>query len=379
MIVLGKSLGPTPKDLEGPEADLLEQTEGNSVIWCGSATAALFWAYRIVRQDEEEANSEVIIPAIGCDAVAHAALQAGLTPRFADVDPQSGLINLATVEARANEKTRAVVFIHLFGQTAQIAPIAEWCHRHGVTLIEDIAQAQGAHLDDGRPAGSVGDLSVYSFNRTKILECGGGALLTRTEPFGDIVDDIVEAFALPSEFNEERAASLALSYRNLHHALVTLFRHRLHTAPWQLFLSILPAYAGLGLAPMRDPSALSESWTGVSPQLRRRLEKAEHYSSVLSGGPWTLLDSWRDSGVCWRYSLLVDFPDELVKFSEAVRKDGFHVSNLYWPLNDFFRPGDVCPAADRFARRIVNLRVDDSVDLQWVDRCAHSLLANCPR
>jgi hypothetical protein len=75
----------------------------------------------------------------------------------------------------------------------------------------------------------------------------------------------------------------------------------------------------------------------------------------------------------------VNFPDRLVPFSEAVRRDGFHVSNLYWPVNDFFRPTDVCPNADLFARRIVNLWVDNTVDPDWVERCANSFLKNAPR
>jgi hypothetical protein len=66
----------------------------------------------------------------------------------------------------------------------------------------------------------------------------------------------------------------------------------------------------------------------------------------------------------------------LVDFSDAVRRDGFHVSNLYWPVNDFFRPSDHCPNADEFARRIINLWVDQTVDRQWVEKCARSLVRN---
>jgi dTDP-4-amino-4,6-dideoxygalactose transaminase len=113
--------------------------------------------------------------------------------------------------------------------------------------------------------------------------------------------------------------------------------------------------------------------------LSRRLQNAEEYDSVLAGGPWRKLNQWRQSGVCWRYSLLVDFPDQLAEFSEAARHDGFHVSNLYWPVNDFFLPSDACPKAEAFARRIVNLWVDRSVDRDWVHQCANSLLKNRPR
>src|SRR5262249_10217452 len=99
----------------------------------------------------------------------------------------------------------------------------------------------------------------------------------------------------------------------------------------------------------------------------------ELYARELASGPWRLLDGWRESGVCWRYSLLLDSPDRLVALSEAVRRDGFHVSNLYWPVNQFFRPEDACPHADPFARRVVNLWVDVATEPEAVKRCASSV------
>ena len=74
----------------------------------------------------------------------------------------------------------------------------------------------------------------------------------------------------------------------------------------------------------------------------------------------------------------MNFPDKLVDFSEAVRRDGFHVSNLYWPVNDFFRPSDPCPNADHFARRVVNLWVDpDRRSAVGAEMCTKSA-QKCP-
>ena len=60
----------------------------------------------------------------------------------------------------------------------------------------------------------------------------------------------------------------------------------------------------------------------------------------------------------------------LIRLIESVRKEGFHVSNLYWRVNQFFNENDVCPNADYFARRIVNTWVDASVDEEYVKKCA---------
>ena len=130
---------------------------------------------------------------------------------------------------------------------------------------------------------------------------------------------------------------------------------------------------------MKDPEALAAAWPQLEQKSRHRYQNARQYDEVLAGGPWELIRQWQQSGVCWRYSLLVDFPEKLVDFSEAVRRDGFHVSNLYWPVNDFFRPGDRCPNASQFARGVVNLWVDGSVDETWVRKCAESVLRNAGR
>ena len=100
--------------------------------------------------------------------------------------------------------------------------MAEWCRSKNVLLIEDLAQALGARLPDGAAAGSVGDLSVYSFNPTKILECGGGALLIRSPKLVPVCAELAESDPLPPEIDDGQAKTLALSYRNLHHSLVGL-------------------------------------------------------------------------------------------------------------------------------------------------------------
>jgi len=321
----------------------------------------------------------VILPSISCATPANAALLAGVTPRFADVDPHTGMPTLKSIQERWTPQTCAVVFIHLFGQTADLRPLAEWCRARNVLLIEDVAQALGARLPDGAAAGSIGDLSVYSFNPTKILECGGGALLIRSPKLVPICAELAEFDPLPPEIDEARAKTLSLSYRNLHHSLVALLRARALHEVSSAFLKLQPAFQALYLRRMKDPAALAGAWPQLQQVLQHRYHNAQQYDTILGEGNWQHISQWQRSGVCWRYSVLVNFPDKLVDFSDAVRRDGFHVSNLYWPVNDFFRPADVCPNAGEFARRVVNLWVDQTVDQQWVEKCARSLLRNAAR
>jgi len=322
---------------------------------------------------------EVILPAISCATPANAALLARITPRFADVDPATGMPTLANIQERWTPRTCAVVFIHLFGRTADLRPLAEWCRARNILLIEDLAQALGAKLPDGSAAGSLGDLAVYSFSPTKILECGGGALLARSPRSAEMLRELAEADPLPPEISEEQLKTFALSYRNLHHSLVALMRNRAVNEISAAFLKLQPAFRRLYLRQMKSPAALLHAWEKLPIVLQHRERNARTYDAALSKGNWKRLNRCEDSGVCWRYSLLVDFPDQLTTFSDAVRRDGFHVSNLYWPANDFFRPADVCPNAEMFARRIVNLWVDATVDTDWVEKCTKSLLKNVPR
>lgn len=371
----------TNEILQPVEADLLRETGGTTIEWYGRAATALYRAYSVARKvgGTKTGEAEVILPSISCATPANTALLAGLTPRFADVDPHTGMPTLRSVQERWTTRTCAVVFIHLFGQTSDLHPLAEWCRSKNILLIEDLAQALSARLPDGTAAGSVGDLSVYSFNPTKILECGGGALLIHSLNLVSLCAELAESDPLPPEVNEEHARTLALSYRNLHHSLVGLLRARAVDEVSSSFLKLQPAFRALYLRRMNNPAALAVAWHKLPTVLQHRYSNAQGYDELLQEGQWQLLSQWKQSGLCWRYSLLVNFPDKLVEFSEAVRRDGFHVSNLYWPVNDFFHPSDRCPNADQFARRIVNLWVDSSVDRQWVRTCAQSVLTNARR
>ena len=362
-------------------ADLLRETGGAAIEWYGRAATALYRAYTVARKlaGAKAREAEVILPSISCATPANAALLAEVTPRFADIDPGTGMPTLQTIQARWTPQTCAVVFIHLFGQTADLRPIAEWCRAKNILLIEDLAQALGARLPDGTAAGSVGDLSVYSFNPTKILECGGGALLIRPHELVPVCAELADSDPLPPEIDEGQARTLALSYRNLHHSLVGLLRMRAVHGVSSAFLKLQPEFQALYRRPMNHSSFLVDAWGQLQSVLQHRYRNAQQYEEVLVGGNWQRLGQWQQSGVCWRYSLLINFPDKLVDFSDAVRRDGFHVSNLYWPVNDFFRPSDFCPNAHEFARRIVNLWVDQTVDRQWVQKCAGSLLKNASR
>ena len=104
-----------------------------------------------LRAAEVPAEAEVIMPANTFVATAEAVVRAGARPAFADVDPDYLLLDPGGLEAALSQQTGAVVPVHLFGQMAPMAAIADVTAQRGTVIIEDAAQAHGA-TQSGRPA-----------------------------------------------------------------------------------------------------------------------------------------------------------------------------------------------------------------------------------
>lgn len=127
-------------------------------------------------------GDEVICPAFTFFATAGAVARAGATPVFADIDPVTYTLHPADVERRITARTRALIPVHLYGQAAPMAELMRLAGEHGLTVIEDTAQAIGATVDGQKVAG-VGHLGTYSFFPSKNLGAyGDGGMVTTPDP-----------------------------------------------------------------------------------------------------------------------------------------------------------------------------------------------------
>jgi dTDP-4-amino-4,6-dideoxygalactose transaminase len=115
-------------------------------------------------------------------ATAEAISYCGARPVFVDVDEQTYTMDASLLEAAITPRTKAVIPVHLFGQTADMDPILRIARSHGLTVIEDACQAHGAEYK-GRRAGSLGDAACFSFYPGKNLGAFGeaGAVTTDNE------------------------------------------------------------------------------------------------------------------------------------------------------------------------------------------------------
>jgi len=127
-------------------------------------------------------GDEVVTACNTYSATAFAISYVGATPVFVDVDPLTYTLGRAGVEAAITTRTRAVIPVHLYGQTVDMDPLLEMARRRRLWIIEDAAHAHGATYKDRR-TGALGDIGCFSFYPTKVLGCfgDGGAVTTSDE------------------------------------------------------------------------------------------------------------------------------------------------------------------------------------------------------
>ena len=156
-----------------------------SVASCTDALHFALLAYGIGPGDEVLVTDFSWITSAAC--VSHV----GATPVFCEIDLDSYHMNLESIKRMYSEKTKAIVYVHLFGNMIDTAEIQEFCKQKGILFFEDAAQALGASLNNVR-AGTIGDCSVYSFNSNKVISGinGGGVFLTDDESKAKLVKKI---------------------------------------------------------------------------------------------------------------------------------------------------------------------------------------------
>lgn len=122
--------------------------------------------------DEVVVTPRTFIASVSC------VVNAGATPVFADVEPDSGNLSARTIEQVLTPRTRAVICVHLAGWPCDMDPIMALAEQYGLKVIEDCAQAHGAQYK-GRNVGSIGHIGAWSFCQDKIMTTGGeGGMVT---------------------------------------------------------------------------------------------------------------------------------------------------------------------------------------------------------
>lgn len=166
---------------QGPMVRRLEETFAEAIgvrhaVAVNNGTTALVAAMQVL---ELQPGDEVITSPFTFVATLNAILEAGATARFADIREDDFAVDPAAVAKLVNDRTKALMPVHLYGQTADMGPLMDIAGQFGLPVVEDAAQAHGATYQ-GTGAGSFG-IGCFSFYATKNLTTGEGGMVTTND------------------------------------------------------------------------------------------------------------------------------------------------------------------------------------------------------
>ena len=289
-------------------------------------------------------GDEVIIPTVTYIATANAVRYCGAKPVLVDVCPDTMNINPNEIERRITPKTRGIIPVHLYGHPAEMEPINEIAHRHGLWVVEDAAEAHGAEVL-GRKVGGLGNCATFSFFGNKIITTGEGGMVTTND------DDLAAKLRL---FRGQ-----GVDPNRRYWFLVVGYNYRMTNIQ-----------AAIGLAQMET----------IDKALSDRVILANWYKDALADIKDKIIlpkqQAWAKQ-VYWMYNIFLR--DGGAQKRDAVMRKfdemGIETRPVFYPLHDLppYLENSVYPVADLWAPRGINLPTHQDLTQEDVQRIADSL------
>jgi len=199
------------------EENLSKYLNTENVISVGNGTDALI----IALESLELENKEVIVPAFSFFATSEAIVQAGLVPKFVDVSIEDCNIDTAQIEKNISKNTGAILPVHLFGKSSDMAEISSIADKYNLKIVEDTAQSFGTIYNE-KFLGTIGDVGCFSFFPTKTLGAygDGGAIITDNKKIAERARMLKNHGASKKYYNEiigynSRLDSIQASFLNM--------------------------------------------------------------------------------------------------------------------------------------------------------------------
>jgi len=339
--------------IQGPQIAAFEQAFG-ARLGAGHAVAASHGRmalYFILKALQLPAGSEVIVPALTTWTIPEMVRVAGLKVRFADVDPDTSLIDPASVRRAITDRTRAIVVSHLYGLPCDMDAMLDLAAGRRLAVIEDCCHALGATYRD-RPAGSLGDAAFFSFQTWKPLNCyGGGMAVLRDAAAAARVRRQVEGLPWP---HEKRVANRLL-FGRLQRAI---------SRPGAFAFTGYPLLWLSSFAGRRTHGLSWESPRRLEPLREEHLERFSNVQAAVGLAGLELLEVWTAATRSHAHALnvaLADVPGVRVPVELPERTHAYHQYCLHVEHRDALvarcvRRGidierarvDVCPRLDLF-------------------------------
>jgi len=328
----------------GPKVDAFEEAFADfagarEAVALANGTAALHAA---VRAAGIGPGDEVIVPSMTFAATANAVVVEEGTPVFADVDPETLLLDPESASDRITPDTRAIAGVDYAGQPSRYDALRDLSDRHDLVLLDDACHAIGASYR-GEPVGSLADLNTFSFHPVKNMTTGEGGMVTTDDP---------------------EAAERMRTFRN--HGIESTHHDRAEEGTWFYRMPevgynyrLTDFQCALGMSQLEKLPA----WTS------RRREIAARYDRAFAGLEAVEPLAVRSDATC-SYHLYVIRLDlgrieaDRERVYEAMRAEGIGVNVHYIPahLHAFYRDNfgtgeGTCPEAEEAYRRILTLPV----------------------
>lgn len=247
-------------------------------------------------------DDQVIVSSSTNMACAFAIDYCGAIPIPIDIEKETWQINVKEVEKKINNKTKAIMVVHLFGHPVDMDPILIIAKKYNLKIIEDCAEAHGVEYK-GRKVGSIGDIGTFSFFSNKTITCGEGGMIVTNS------DELVEK---------------ARSLKNLAYGKINKFIHE--DVGFNYRMSNINA--ALGLGQFENIDKVFREKTRIYNRYKKKLEN-------IRGIKIPIIRDWVTKYIMWVFNIYLDedFPisrDELVL---RLKEKNIETRDAFVPVN----------------------------------------------
>lgn len=295
------------------------------------------------------AGDEVILPTFTIISCATAIVRAGAVPVVVDCDPDTWNMDVSQIETKITPQTKAILVVHIYGLPVDMEPILALADKYGLQIVEDAAEMHGQTYR-GRPCGSFGTISTFSFYANKHITTGEGGMLVTDDP---------------------KVAERCRSLRNLCFQPQQRFVH--HELGWNLRMTNLQAALGVAQLERLDEFVTRKRYMG------------KLYTQLLADIPGIQLPIAQTDdaeNIYWVYGVVLadELPVNATAIVQRLAQQKIGTRPFFWCMHEqpVFKKmglfaGVSCPVAEKIARRGFYLPSGIALTIEQIERVAQSL------